>query len=89
MDSGSHKTLIHKSALPEGVQLENLGTQKRLLTIAGEYTSMYKVPLKNIVLPEFDRHRKVLEGEAYVYDAPCRYQYILGNNFLATNTRQG
>eukprot|EP00956_Cyclotella_meneghiniana_P026939 scaffold59459_cov57-Cyclotella_meneghiniana.AAC.1 len=85
MDSGSQKTLIHKSVLPEGVQLENLGTKERLLTIAGEYTSMYKVSLKNIVLPEFDRHRKVLElEEAYVFDSPCRYQYILGNDFLAT-----
>ena len=44
---------------------------------------MYKVPLKNIAVPEFDRHRKVLEGEAYVFDAPCRYQVILGNDFLS------
>ena len=37
-DSGSTRTLIHRSAVPEGVQLESLGTRQRLLTVAGEYT---------------------------------------------------
>ena len=56
-DSGSASCLIHKSAIPAGVRLEQLSHPQKLLTIAGQYTSMYRVPLEDIRLPEFDRHR--------------------------------
>lgn len=81
-DSGSQANLIHKSAIPAGVQLEALKTKQNLLTIAGEYTSSYKVSLDQITLPEFDRHRKIDGDYAFVFDSPCRYQAILGNGFL-------
>ena len=81
-DSGSNACLIHKSALPEGVKLEELGASQKLLTIAGQYTSLHRVPLEDIHLPEFDRHRKIEGLHAYVFDSPCRYKIILGNDFL-------
>ena len=82
-DSGSASCLIHKSAIPAGVRLEQLSHSQKLLTVAGQYTSMYRVPLEDIRLPEFDRHRKIEGVYAYVFDAPCRYQIILGNDFLS------
>ena len=55
-DSGSQANLIHKSAIPHDFKLEALGAQQRLNTIAGKYSSFYRVPIKDIALPEFDRH---------------------------------
>lgn len=82
-DSGSQANLIHKSAIPAEVQLEALGAQQQLNTIAGQYMSSYKVYLKDISLPEFDRHRKIDGAFAFVFDSPCRYHCILGSGFLA------
>ncbi|KAL7501932.1 hypothetical protein ACHAXN_000079, partial [Cyclotella atomus] len=65
-DSGSQANLIHKSAIPTDVKLEALGTQQQLNTIAGQYSSSYKVPIKNIALPEFDRHCKIDSAYAFV-----------------------
>lgn len=45
--------------------------------------SSYKVYLKDIALPEFDRHRKIDGAYAFVFDAQCRYHCILGSGFLA------
>jgi hypothetical protein len=82
-DSGSQANLIRKSAIPPEVKLEALYTQQQLNTIAGQYSSSYKVPIKNIALREFDRHRKIDSVYAFVFDSPCRYHYILGSGFLA------
>jgi transposase InsO family protein len=81
-DSGSQANLIHKSAIPPDVRLEALGAQQQLNTIAGQYSSSYKVPIKDIALPEFDRHRKIDGAYAFVFDTPCRYHCILGSGFL-------
>jgi hypothetical protein len=82
-NSGSQANLIHKSAVPADVQLEALGAQQQLNTIAGQYMSSYKVYLKDIALPEFDRHHKIDGAYAFVFDAQCRYHCILGSGFLA------
>jgi hypothetical protein len=74
--------LIHKSAIPPDVQLEALGAQQQLNTIAGQYSSAYKVPIKDIALPEFDRHRKIDGAYAFVFDISCHYHCILGSGFL-------
>jgi hypothetical protein len=82
-DSGSQANLIHKSAIPPDIKLEALDTQQQLNTIAGQYSSSYKVPIKNIALSEFDRHHKIDGAYAFVFDSPCQYHCILGSGFLA------
>jgi hypothetical protein len=82
-DSGSQANLIHKSAIPPDVQVEALGAQQQQLnTIAGQYSSSYNLPIKNIALPEFDQHCNIDGAYAFVFDTPCRYHCILGSGFL-------
>ena len=81
-DSGSSGSLIHRSALPQGVKLESLESEQQMLTIAGTYKSVYRVSLEDIRLPEFDKYRNIKDMHAYVFDSPCRYKLILGNDFL-------
>jgi hypothetical protein len=53
-----------------------------LNTIAGQYSSSYKVPIKDIALPELDRHSKIDGAYAFVFDSRCHYHCILGSGFL-------
>jgi hypothetical protein len=62
--------------------LESLKSEQQMLTIAGMYKSMYRVSLEDIRLPEFDKHRNIKDMHAYVFDSPCRYKLILGNDSL-------
>lgn len=45
LDTGSTHNLIHKSAIPTGVELQTLGEAQKLMTVAGQYTSLYRVSL--------------------------------------------
>jgi hypothetical protein len=47
-DSGYQANPIHKSAIPPDVQLEALGAQQQLNTIAGQYSSSYKVQSRTL-----------------------------------------
>ena len=38
--------------------------------------------VRDIVLPEFDKTKHVDGVAAFVFDAPCRYNMILGRDFL-------
>ncbi|EJK57914.1 hypothetical protein THAOC_22002, partial [Thalassiosira oceanica] len=51
-------------------------------TMAGTFMPMGYVKVKDIRLPEFDRHLAIDGNMCYVFDAPCRYQMIAGRNFL-------
>ena len=41
------------------------------------------VTIKGIRLPEFDRNRRIEEQKALVFDTECRYDIILGTDFLS------
>ena len=43
---------------------------------------LHVVHLRDIRLPEFDKNRKVDEIKALTFDQPCRYDVILGSDFL-------
>ena len=51
-------------------------------TLAGTFSVIYKVNLQLLQLPEFDASFTIVDHEAYVLDAPCRYQMILGMDSL-------
>ena len=40
------------------------------------------VKLRNLNLPEFDKNRRIDEQKALVFDQKCRYDIILGADFL-------
>ena len=82
-DSGSMKTMINKSALPRGTVPKPLANEKKLTTLAGKLTTREMVTLRDFRLPEFDKNRSVEEQKALVFDSPCRYDIILGSDFLA------
>ena len=82
LDSGSRKTLIKRSALPRGTKPKKLSTTKTLTTLAGNVAAAEIVTLRDIRLPEFDKNRRIEEQKDLVFDAPCRYDIILGTDFL-------
>ena len=81
-DTGGDRTMINRSALPRGVNPMVLDKRARMTTLAGTYESGGEVMLKGLRLPEFDKSRNIEEQRALVFDAPCRYDVILGNDFI-------
>ena len=81
-DTGGDRTMINRSALPRGVNPMALDKKARMVTLAGTYESGGEVMLKGLRLPEFDKSRNIEEQRALVFNAPCRYDVILGNDFI-------
>ena len=80
-DTGGSHTMIHAKVLPPGAV--PLTQEKRSFkTIAGNFLSGRLVYLDNIVLPEFDKTRRIDGINAFVFDEPCAYDIILGRDFL-------
>ena len=40
--------------------------------------------MRDFRLPEFDKNRRTEEQKALVFDTPCRYDIIIGTDFLST-----
>ena len=74
--------MIHRSALPRGVNPMVLDKRARMNTLAGTYESGGEVMPKGLRLPELDKSRNTEEQKALVFDANCRYDVILGNDFI-------
>ena len=51
-------------------------------TLAGTYSPIGMVRMKGIRLPVFDKHRVIEEHEFHVFESDCRYDVILGGDFL-------
>eukprot|EP00957_Ditylum_brightwellii_P203205 15333638-Ditylum_brightwellii.AAC.1 len=51
-------------------------------TIAGNFNTSREVNLREILLPEFDKTKRIDGITAYVFDAPCQYNMIIGRDFL-------
>lgn len=81
-DSGGTGCMIHRSALPRGCTPTRLQQPIKTKTLKGEFTSHTYVMLRDMVLPEFDRNRRIDEQPAYIFDGPSRYDVILGRDFL-------
>ena len=74
--------MIHRRALPNGVNPMRLDKKMRMTTVAGVYESGVKVSLQNIRLPELDKNRIVNNQTSLVFDSDCCYDVILGSHFL-------
>ena len=81
-DSGGSRTMINRRVLPKGVIPMGLKGKMRMNTLAGTYESGGEVYMKGLRLPELDKSRTVEGQRALVFDADCRYDVILGNDFI-------
>ena len=52
-------------------------------TLAGVYASLETISMEGIRLPAFDKNRIVDNHEFLVFEQKCRYDIILGGDFLA------
>ena len=82
LDTGSTRTMINSTALPKGSTPIVLRDGIKSQTIAGNFGSRRQVTLDSITLPEFDKGNKIKQQTALVFDATCKYDIILGRDFL-------
>ena len=80
-DPGSTSTWISCQALPKGVCSKKVKEVKGS-TLAGSFKSNQEVVLTRVTFPEFFKTRSVDEIKARVFEAPCRYDIILGRDVL-------
>jgi transposase InsO family protein len=82
LDSGSTRSFIHRSCLPKSATPSM--SKKPLIsnTAAGKLESRTEVRMTGIICPEFTRSKKMDVLTAYVIESPCRYDLILGRDFL-------
>jgi len=81
-DSGSRRTMIHQRALPKGAVPQLLEKPTEMSTLAGTHTVKGAVRMKQIHLPELDKSRIIDGQDCLVFNSDCRYDMILGQDFL-------
>ncbi len=81
-DTGGTVSLGHRSIVPEGAVIAPPPDSSRCNTIAGTYQPAGQVTLEDIKLPEFDANLLIDKQELLIFDAECKYDLILGNDFL-------
>ena len=59
-----------------------LDKKMRMTTVAVVYEYVGEVLLQNIRRPDLDKNRIVNNQRALVFDSDCRYDVILGSDFL-------
>jgi hypothetical protein len=86
LDSGSASTttMIDRKCLPKNCQACKISNSRKIITLAGSYTSSEMVVLCNLRLPDLDKNCNVDQQKALIFDADfCRYDVMLGADFLS------
>ena len=81
-DSGGSKSMCHRRILPMGARIDQPRTRSLMRTLAGTYAPLGTVQMKGMRLPAFDKHRVIEEHQFHVFESDCRYDVILGGDFL-------
>ena len=81
-DSGGSKSMCHKRVMPKGICIDQPKTKSLMRTLAGTYVPLGTIRMKGMRLPAFDKHRVIAEHQFHVFDSDCRYDVILGGDFL-------
>ena len=81
-DTGAMCTMIQRRVVPESAVPKKLSESKQLNTLAGRLHVSEMVVMRDVRLPEFDKNRKIESHRALIFDQPCRYDMILGADFL-------
>lgn len=82
LDSGGDRTMAHERILPRGCVLSLASRESKSTTIAGTFMSKCYVYLHEVVLPKFDRNKKIDGQGAFIFGGDCPYDLILGRDFL-------
>lgn len=81
LDSGSQLSWFHQNALPRGI-CPSKTARLQGTTMAGSFSSDRQVHLEHVQLPEFKRNILLVDLHARIFNAPCRYDMILGRDVL-------
>ena len=81
-DSGGTMTFLNSKCLPRGATPSLLKNPLQGIIAAGRLTANRIVHLRDIVLPEFSRSRKIDDQWAYVFDSDSHYDIIFGRDFM-------
>jgi hypothetical protein len=81
-DSGGTRTFVNAKCLPKGATPTVIRQPLHGITAAGRFTCNRMVELKDIVLPEFSRSKRIDGQWAFVFDAPWQYDIVFGRDFL-------
>ena len=81
-DSGGSQSMIHRRVLPRGSRINTESDRKLMRTLAGTYAPLGTADMHGMRLPAFDKNRVIDQHTFHVFDADCRYDVILGGDFL-------
>ena len=81
LDSGATGCWISREKLPSTVRTNKIPAITNQ-TLAGNFTANESVMLKNVLLPEFHRTRRLDTLQAKIFDQKCRYDMILGRYLM-------
>ena len=79
-DSGGSNTMIHACCLPVGAIPSLLPKKSKFKTIAGTFDSSREVLLEDVVFLEFHKTKRISGAKAFVFNANCNYDMILGRD---------
>lgn len=84
MDTGSSISMIHRKCLPPGCTPQRCSSRSAQTT-AGAFEINQKVQLSHLTFPEFSNGLVTTLLTMFVFDAPCRYDMIVGRDWLIPN----
>lgn len=83
LDNGSTNSLIHSRCLRPLTITPFFEEDEHIITTAsGLFDTTITVLLHNLCIPEFANHLYIVSTKAHIFDAPCRYDFILGREFI-------
>ena len=82
-DPGSTSTLISRKCLPRHCKTCPIKQECKINTLAGSCKTKEVVVMRNLRLPKLDKNRVVDQQKALVFDRDCKYDVILGADFLS------
>ncbi|KAG7345279.1 reverse transcriptase RNA-dependent DNA polymerase [Nitzschia inconspicua] len=80
-DSGGSHCLVKSDKIPSSVEIIK-EPGRRFNTTQGNFNPIGYVNLKDVSFPEFSHTRRLPNVKCYVFDAPCRYDLIIGRDTL-------
>ena len=82
LDSGGSTSMIGKNILVKGVNT-NKGGRFLVPTLVGQVNLTGKVQVQSLCLPKFDKSLVMDNHDFLTFNAPCKYDMLLGSNFLS------
>ncbi len=85
-DPGSTATLISRKCLPWHCKTCPISQGCKINTLAGSCATKDMVIMRNLRLPELNKNCVVNKQKALVFDGTCKYNVILGADFLSKSS---